>query len=251
MNSNAPLFGRRAVALSYGLICHVIFFASVALMIWHMFFGMGKSLGGLDAPWSWLANAVLLVQFPVAHSFLLSAKGRGMLKRFAPAAFASDLATTTYVIIASFQVLLLFNGWTFSGVVWWQATGLSLAILLVLYAASWLLLGLAILNAGIGLQSGFIGWWAVLRNRKPVFPGMPMRGLFSWCRQPIYVAFACTTWTVPNWTPDQLLIAVTLTAYCLIGPLFKEARFRKIYGEAFMTYQKSIPYWLPFPRKKP
>ena len=250
MTSTPPSTSQRALALSYGLVCHVIFAASVGLMIFHMFFGMRYSLGTLSAPWSWLVNALLLLQFPLGHSFFLSAKGRAILNCLAPSVFARNLSTTTYVIIASVQVFLLFNVWTFSGTLWWQASGVAFAILVALYGASWLMLGLAILNAGITLQTGFLGWWSVFQNKKPVFPAMPVRGLFRLMRQPIYVAFACTVWTVPNWTPDQLVIAVSLSAYCLIGPLFKEARFRKIYGQAFLDYQKNHPYWLPFPRKK-
>jgi methanethiol S-methyltransferase len=238
-------YTRRAIALIYGVLCHVIFVASVALMIFHMFFGMRHSLGAFAAPWNILVNALLLLQFPLGHSLFLSAKGRAMLKHLAPQAFASQLSTTTYVIIASIQVLLLFNLWSFSGIIWWQASGAVLAILMTLYAASWLLLGLAILNAGITLQTGFLGWWAVFRNQKPKFPDMPTRGLFRFIRQPIYVAFACTVWTVPTWTPDQLVIAIVLTAYCLIGPLFKEARFRSAYGQAFIDYQRNHPYWFP------
>ncbi len=250
MTTEIPSLTQRAAALCYGVVCHVIFVAGVGLMIFHMYFGMSFSLGKLSGPWSWIANTLLLLQFPLAHSFLLSAKGRATLTRFAPKAFARELSTTTYVIIASLQVFMLFNVWTFSGILWWQSSGAIFAILVALYTASWLFLGLAILYAGITLQTGFLGWWAVFKNRKPVFPAMPIRGLFRWMRQPIYVAFACTVWTVPNWTPDQLVIAVVLTAYCLIGPLFKEARFRKIYGAAFADYQNTHPYWLPFPRKK-
>jgi methanethiol S-methyltransferase len=249
MHNDADLFTRKSVALAYGVACHVIFLASVGLMIFHMYFGMRYAAGNLTAPWSWLGNACLLLQFPAGHSLFLSRKGRATLKRLAPPAIAHDLMTTTYVIVASIQVFLLFNLWSFSGVTWWQASGPAFVVLNALYAASWLFLGLAILNAGITLQTGFLGWWAVFKNRKPVFPGMPAGGLFRFMRQPIYVAFACTVWTVPNWTPDQLVIAATLTIYCLIGPLFKEARFRKIYGEAFVSYQKTHPYWLPLPRK--
>ncbi len=62
------------------------------------------------------------------------------------------------------------------------------------------------------------------------------------------LAFTCTVWTVPVWTPDQLLIAIGLTAYCLIGPLFKEARFTRQFGQTFIDYQKIRPYWLPTSR---
>lgn len=236
------------IALAYGLLCHGLFVAGVGMMIWQMYFGMSRAFGALAYPWSCIANGLLLVQFPLAHSFLLSRPGRAFLKRLAPAAFGADLAATTYVIVASAQVLLLFSLWTFSGTIWWRAEGIAYWILSALYGASWLLLGKAIADAGITLQTGSLGWWAVFRNARPKYPGMPVQGLFRFCRQPIYLAFALTVWTVPVWTPDQLTIAIVLTVYCLAGPLFKEARFAKNFGQSFVDYRMSHPYWLPLPR---
>lgn len=215
-----------------------------------MFFGMSRSLGGLTAPWSWLANAALLIQFPLLHSALLTNRGRRFLTRLAPRGTGATLATTTYVTIAAVQVFALFALWSPSGVIWWQAQGVALGIMVALYAASWLLLGTAMANAGLSVQTGSLGWTALLRGTRPVYPKMPDTGLFRLTRQPIYVAFALTLWTVPTWTPDQLVVALVLTAYCLIGPLFKEARFRRIHGAAFDDYARSVPYWLPWPRKR-
>jgi protein-S-isoprenylcysteine O-methyltransferase Ste14 len=150
--------------------------------------------------------------------------------------------------VASVQVLLLFALWTPTGAIWWQAEGALFALLVVLYAAAWLLLLKAIWDAGIALQTGFLGWWAVAHRRRPVFPPMPTTGLFRIVRQPIYVAFALTVWTVPTWTPDQLVVALVLTGYCVAGPLLKERRFRQRFGEAFRNYARRVPYWLPWPR---
>jgi protein-S-isoprenylcysteine O-methyltransferase Ste14 len=74
---------------------------------------------------------------------------------------------------------------------------------------------------------------------------MPTTGLFRIIRQPIYVAFALTLWTVPVWTPDQLVLAIAFTAYCLFAPKLKERRFEKRYGDRFRDYQKDVPYVLP------
>ncbi|MGE3877347.1 MAG: bifunctional 2-polyprenyl-6-hydroxyphenol methylase/3-demethylubiquinol 3-O-methyltransferase UbiG, partial [Parvibaculaceae bacterium] len=49
---------------------------------------------------------------------------------------------------------------------------------------------------------------------------------------------------------DQFAVSLTLTAYCLIGPLFKEARFIKRFGQEFRAYQAQVPYWLPWPRPR-
>lgn len=236
---------RRSIALLYGTLCHATFAVGVATMIAAMFFGMSRSLGDLAPPWGVVANAGLLIQFPILHSLLLGRAGAPLLGALAPRSVSRHLSSTTYVIVASLQVFVLFAFWTPSGIVWWQADGPILWAVSSLYAASWLLLLKAIWDAGIALQIGIVGWWAVLRDRSPVFPRMPTDGLFRIVRQPIYVAFALTLWTVPTWTPDQLVVALVLTAYCLIGPLFKEVRFRRRFGAEFTAYSRRVPYWVP------
>lgn len=242
---------RKAIALIYGGLCHGLFMTGVAMMIWQMYFGMSRSFGALSPPWSYVANALLIAQFPVAHSFLLTARGRSMLNRLAPATFSRDLAPTTYVIVAAAQVLALFSLWSPSGVIWWQAESSMHIALSVLYLASWLLLAKAIWDAGFGLQTGAIGWLAVYRNGRPAYPPMPQTGLFRFSRQPIYFAFTLTVWTVPVWTPDQLIVAVMLTAYCLLGPLFKEKRFQRMFGTAFSDYRRGLSYFVPMPPLAP
>ncbi len=245
-NSATATVKRQTLALGYGVLCHALFVVAVTVMIYEMYFGLSRSLGALHSPWSWIANGLLLLQFPLAHSLLLTARGRAVLRAMAPAAVASDLATTSYVIVASAQILALFLWWSPSGTIWWQAQGATLLLTTILYTAGWLLLLKSMVDAGITLQVGSLGWWAVFRNAKPVFPPMPTRGLFRICRQPIYVSFAITLWTVPTWTPDQLLLAIVLSAYCLAGPLLKEARFSRMFGDEFEAYRSRHPYWLPF-----
>ncbi len=241
--------GRTAVALSYGIICHTFFAIGVGTMMVAMFFGMSRSLGTLAAPWSPIANAALLLQFPVSHSLLLTGSGRKLLARLAPRGTGTTLATTTFAAISAVQVFALFALWSPSGTVWWQARGAALVAMTGLYVAAWLLLGKSMADAGLALQTGSLGWTALLRGRPPAYPPMPTTGLFRLTRQPIYLAFTLTLWTVPTWTPDQLAVALTLTAYCLIAPRFKEARLRQLHGPAFDDYARTVPYWLPWPRK--
>ena len=216
-------------------------------MVIAMFFGMSRSLGTVPAPYSWIANAALIAQFPLVHSALLTNRGRRLLARLAPRGTGTTLATTTFATIAALQVLALFALWSPSGTVWWQPHGAALVVLVVMYATSWLLLGKSMMDAGLALQTGSLGWIAMLRRRQPVYPVMPQTGLFRLTRHPIYVSYALTLWTVPNWTPDQLVIALVFTAYCVRAPLLKEARFRRMYGSAFDDYARGVPYWLPRP----
>ncbi len=237
--------GRIALALCLGALCHATFAAGVLAMIVMMFFGLSKSLGTVPGPLSVLANAALIAQFPLAHSLLLTGPGGRFLARLVPGPHGQTLATTTYAIIASTQLLALFTLWTPSGIVWWQAEGAVFWAVAGAYAASWLILLKASFDAGTEVQSGALGWMSLMARIRPVFPDMPTQGLFRLIRQPIYVAFALTLWTVPVWTPDQLALAICFTAYCLFAPRLKERRFAARYGDRFARYRAEVPYALP------
>ena len=238
-----PGAGRIALALTLGVLCHTAFAAGVLAMIVAMFFGLSESLGAVPWPWAALTNAALILQFPLAHSLLLTGRGGRLLARLGP--HGVTLATTTYAIIASLQLLALFALWTPSGVVWWRADGWAFWALTMAYGASWLLLLKASFDAGAEVQSGALGWLSLLARIRPIFPDMPTQGLFRLIRQPIYVAFTLTLWTVPVWTPDQLALAISLTAYCLLAPRLKERRFAARYGDRFDRYRAAVPYALP------
>lgn len=241
----SPPARRIVIAASYGLLCHSLFIAAVAAMIVMMYFGMSRSFGHLTEPYRSVANGLLLVQFPLAHSLLLTRRGNRFMRHLAPAELGGDLSTTIYAAIASLQVLALFLLWSPGGIIWWRAEGPVLVVLCGAYAAAWLCLVKAIVDAGFAQQVGLLGWYAIAKGIAVSYPPMPQTGLFRFCRQPIYVAFAATLWTVPTWTPDQLTVAGVLTLYCLIGPLFKEARFKARFGDQFEAYRRHVPYWIP------
>lgn len=240
-----PGVGRIAMALCLGAVCHAVFAAGVLAMIVAMFFGLSKSLGTVPWPWSVLANAALIVQFPLAHSLLLTGRGARILARLIPGPHGATLATTTYAIIAAVQLLALFALWTPSGIVWGRAKGAAFWVLTTAYAASWLILLKASFDAGAEVQSGALGWMSLLARIRPTFPDMPTQSLFRLIRQPIYLAFALTLWTPPVWTPDQLALAVTFTAYCLLALRLKERRFAARYGARFDRYRAKVPYMFP------
>ena len=237
--------GRIAFALFMGLLCHATFAAGVLSMIGMMFFGLSESFGTVPWPMAALANAALIVQFPLAHSVLLTGPGGRLLTRLIPGLHGKTLATTTYAIIASAQLLALFVLWTPSGIVWWRAEGAVFWAVVAAYGASWLILLKASFDAGAEVQSGALGWMSLMARIRPVFPDMPTQGLFRVIRQPIYVAFTLTLWTVPVWTPDQLVLAISFTAYCLLAPRLKERRFAARYGSRFDHYRAAVPYAVP------
>lgn len=249
--SAPPGTTRKATALLAGLLCHGLFAAAIVSMAYGMYFGLTQGLGTLPPPWAYVANLALILQFPLAHSLLLTRPGLRRLSRLVPGPYGPTLSTTSYVIIASAQLLALFWLWTPSGIVWWQAEGYVHGVLVCAYGLSWLLLAKAIFDAGAELQSGALGWLSLLADKAPNFPDMPTLGLFGIIRQPIYLAFACTLWTVPTWTPDQLTLATLWTAYCVAAPRLKERRLQAQHGRRFERYRRRVPYMIPRRHKDP
>lgn len=236
---------RRGFALAAGLVCHGLFIAAIAWIVPSLYLGMEPGRGDLHGSSAWIANGLLLMQFPLLHSALLTDRGRKLLARLAPAELGRTLVPTTFSAFAGLQLLATFALWSPSGIEWFRPSGALAVAWNVLFAASWLFLGLALRDGGLGLQTGWIGWSAAWSGRAPRYGPMPITGTFRLCRQPIYLGFAATLWAGPVWTPDHLLLALTWTAYCVLGPLHKERRFLARHGEAFAAYRARVPYFLP------
>jgi protein-S-isoprenylcysteine O-methyltransferase Ste14 len=237
--------GRIALALVWAVVNHTLFVLAVVSMAVAFQSGMRTGLGSLEGGAAWAANAALLAQFPILHSYFLSAPGRRKLARLAPGTVGEDLAPTSFTILASAQLLATVWLWSPSGVTLHDARGPALWIARGAFAGSWILLVKALYDAGLQLQTGSIGWWSVARGRRPRFGDFPRHGLFRRCRQPVYLAFALILWTAPVHTLDGLVLALTWSVYCFAAPMHKELRYLAIYGERFSRYRAEVPYILP------
>ena len=235
----------RLYALGFGLLTHALFAIAVALMAYSLYYGLQFGFGPFRGYARLLSNAVLIIQFPFVHSFFLSRRGKKALKRLAPKAIASDLSTTSYAFVASLQLICVFGLWSPGGSVIWEAEGALLGAFILLYAVSWGLLLKAMVDAGLSLQTGCLGWSAVFRGVRPKFDGFPSTGLFCFIRQPIYLSFALILWTGPVWTLDKVFLTSVWTLYCVLGPLLKEKRYEEFYGDAFKNYKRKVPYIIP------
>ena len=225
----------------YGLVCHVIFSVSVLSMILAMFWGMSQSLEKYPTlGHTLLTNFVASISFSTLVSFIF--QGKSYLLYFAPKEYSKILSSTTFALLASIQLFLLFCFWTPSNIIIWEPAG-SYILMCILYGSSWLLLIWASLDAGAELQSGALGWMSLAQNKAPKFPDMPTIGLFKYIRQPIYLAFALTTWTTPIWTLDQWLIAGVFTFYCYSAPKFKENDLKKGLVKSSSTISRMFHIW--------
>jgi methanethiol S-methyltransferase len=100
-------------------------------------------------------------------------------------------------------------------------------------------------DAGPEVQSGARDWLLVLQAKKPIYADMPVTGLFRVIRRPIYLAFAITLWTVPVWTPKQHALAAVFMAFCVLAPVLKEKKLKRLYCSCFEFYFTQAHYFVP------
>lgn len=237
---------QRVLALGYGVVAHLTFVAAVCTMVWSLYGGLLGGFGGCEGWMRWIANLILVAQFPILHSWLLTRGGRPWLNCLAPLRLAPQLQPTTYVLVASLQLLAVFLAWSPdpTASVWWEPKGAVWWVHVTLYAIAWTLLGKSMWDAHLGIQTGYIGWLSIWRNHNRIsWPPLPTSGLFRICRQPIYFSFMLTLWTGPVWTLDKIVVALVWTAYCYWGPVLKEQRLERAYGGQFRAYKDRVPYW--------
>ncbi len=221
----APCPARPALALGWALATHGLFLLGVGTMVANLFWGMRAGPVLLPGPAAWAWDLALVLAFPVGHSGLLSRRGRGLLRALVPRSVGATLDTTVFAALAAAQVWMLFALWApLPGPVH-HLGPVGTALSAGAAALAWGGLGLAMAEAGLGVQLGTLGWRALRTGRSPRFPaGPPARGLHGLLRHPIYLCFAAVLWAGPVWSVDRLVLGLPLTLYCLVGPRFKVAR---------------------------
>jgi protein-S-isoprenylcysteine O-methyltransferase Ste14 len=238
-----------AAALATALVLHPTFLFAVGSLAYGLATGMQHGRGTLPGAYAVAGDVLLVAQFPLLHSWLLTPAGRGLLARCSPFGHGPTLAVSGYALVASLQILLTCWGWTPSGVVWHEPHGATGVLQWGAFGGAWLFLKKALWDAGPMLQSGAAGWWALLRGRAVDYGDLPTGGLFARCRQPIYLGFALVLWTAPVWSLDWLALAAGWSTYCVVGPLRKEARWQRRFGARFAAYRATVPYLLPRMRR--
>ena len=195
---------------------------------------------------SLLVNALLLGVFAIQHSVMARPAFKRWWTRFVPKA----VERSTYVLLASLSLVLLFAQWRpLTAPVWQVPEGLATAAVLAVQAAGWLLvLGSTFLIDHFEL----FGVKQVLARltARPLPPPVfrtPM--LYKHVRHPIYLGFMLAFWAAPTMTAGHLLFAVATTGYILIGIWFEERDLVQLFGQRYADYRQRVGMLLPLKRR--
>jgi methanethiol S-methyltransferase len=239
-------FATRLLTLCYGGIAYLIFFGTFLYAIGFVSrFIVPKTVdsGAASSPMTaLLVNLVLMSIFAVQHSGMARQGFKKLFARFASPA----IERSTYVLLASLSLILLFWQWRPMPMMVWNIEDPVLA--------------------GIATASGFVGWLIVLystflishfelfgltqvvshfagRVAQPIKFKTP--GLYRLIRHPIYLGFIIAFWCTPTMTLGHLLFAAVTTAYIFVGIYLEERDLVSMFGDQYRRYRDKVAMLVP------
>lgn len=237
---------KRLLVLAYGVFCYAVFFASFPYAVGFL----GNFLVGnsIDAPaTSSLGEALaidigLLALFALQHSIMARPAFKRWWTRIVPVA----AERSTYVLLSSLALILLFWQWRPIGASIWNVQNETARMVIYGgYAAGWVLLLYVTFLINHFDLFGLRQVWLYFRRRPYTEIAFRTPSLYKLVRHPLYVGWLLTFWCAPTMTAAHLLFAVLSTAYILIAIQLEERDLTRAFPE-YAEYRRRVPMLIPF-----
>jgi methanethiol S-methyltransferase len=242
---------KRFLFFLYGIISYLVFFGAFLYAV--------GFVGGLVVPktvdsgfqggmgGAVIVNILLLALFALQHSIMARRPFKKWWTKIVPA----EIERSTYVLLSSLILILLYYLWRPLPDVIWNVNGTAPAdILWVLYFFGWfiVLTGTFLINHFnlFGLQQVY----RALKKQEQQYPKFVTPFYYKFVRHPLMLGFIIAFWATPLMTAGHLLFAIATTGYILIAIQLEERDLVSYHGEAYKRYQREVSQIIPMPPKK-
>jgi methanethiol S-methyltransferase len=242
----------RVLAFVYGVVCYLIFLVTFLYAIGfvgNVFVPKAIDTGTLSPPLSpaLIVDALLLSLFAVQHSVM----ARQWFKRAWTKVVPSPVERSTFVLLASLVLLLLFWQWQPMGPIIWDISNPTVRMLL--QALFWIGWGGVLVSTYLVDHFALFGLKQVYdflkgRGEEPIPFKSPV--LYKMVRHPLYLGFIIAFWSTPRMTFGHLFFAFMTTAYIIVAIQFEERDLMRSYGETYRVYRQRVSMLIPLPRRR-
>ena len=235
----------KPLAILYGVIAYAVFLVSFLYavgFVGNLVVPRTIDAGGPQSDWgtALIVDVVLLGLFAVQHSTM----ARPAFKAWWTRTVSPTVERSTYVLISSLLLVLLFWQWRPMPAVVWDTGGAARTGLMVLYWLGWVIVLTSTFMINhfdlFGLRQVFLAQGAAYQH-----PPFMTRGLYAFVRHPIMLGFIIAFWAAPTMTAGHLVFAVATTAYILIALQLEERDLVTYLGDAYRDYRKRVPMLIP------
>jgi protein-S-isoprenylcysteine O-methyltransferase Ste14 len=240
----------RILTLAYGVVIYLIFFGTYLYAIG--FLGnvvVPKSLdsGPIDPlPTALAIDLALLSLFAIQHSVMARPGFKRLLTRVIPV----SVERSTYVLVSSLLLILLFWQWRpLGGMVWEVQHPVGRALLYGGFAFGWLLVLVSTFVINHFDLFGLRQTWRAFRGQPQAAPAFVTPVLYRIVRHPLYVGWLFAFWSTPTMTVSHLLFAVMTTAYILVAIQLEERDLMTAHPE-YAEYRRRVPMLVPRMRRQ-
>ena len=238
----------RILAFLYGAISYVIFFITFLYAIG--FVGnlvVPKAIDtGREGPFvpSLVIDAVLLALFAIQHSVMARPGFKNLWSKLVP----KVVERSTYVLLASLALALLFWQWRpLLGVIWDVRNPTVALILTIVFFAGW---AIVLISTFLINHFDLFGLRQVYLQQKYTYLGFRKPGFYKFVRHPIMLGFIIAFWATPKMTLGHLVFTIATTAYILIAIQLEERDMVSIHGETYEEYRRDVSMLLPLPPRR-
>jgi protein-S-isoprenylcysteine O-methyltransferase Ste14 len=237
----------RITAFVYGMAAYLVFFCTFLYAVCFVAgLAVPKSIdtgASVPMPEAILVDLLLMSLFAVQHSVM----ARKQFKRWWTTIVPKSVERSTYVLLSSLALIVLFWQWRpLPDVIWHLDNPLIASGLIGISLAGWLIV---LTSTFLINHFELFGLRQVANNLsgRPT-PVQQFRTPFFYqlVRHPIYLGFIIAFWSTPRMTVGHALFATVTAAYIVVGILLEERDLIDLFGEEYRRYQQRVSMLVPW-----